>query len=168
MASPLFELITEIQVCIRRDFPLADSTLLNPVGANPLVEGEWLELNSSYQLARGAAGSGVHECVNACVFPVHTERGRYDTQALGKATVIYLGMYEAETLVHGTDVSGLAVGDVLTVQDVTFQSLTRRGLAESGGLDERIVVGFVSKVTGTGATAKVRFVHFGNQKVTAV
>lgn len=166
MAAPNFELITELQTCIRRDFPLGDSTLLNPLNANPLLEGEWLELNASYQLVRGAPGGGTNEGLNAAVFPVHTERGRYDTQSIGKANVIFLGMYEAETLVTAAaaTIAGYTIGDALTVQDVTYQALTRRGLLKAAGTDERTVVGFVSKITGS----KLRFVHFGNQKISVV
>jgi hypothetical protein len=169
MAAPLFTLITELQVCIRRDFPLTDPTILNPLNANPLVEGEWLELDSSYLLKRGSG-----EGLNAAVFPVHTERGRYDTQAIGKANVIFAGMYEAETLVHPADLSagGYVIGAPLTVQDVTVGGLTRRGLALSGGTDERTVVGFITKFSAapsaSSAAVQVRFVHFGNQKISVV
>jgi hypothetical protein len=163
MAAPNFELITELQTCLRRDFPLADATILNPINAQPLVEGEFLELNTSYQLARG---SGV--CTNAMVFPVHTERGRYDTQAIGKANVIMLGMYEAETLLHETTMSGWTVGDQLAIDSVTVSSISRRTITKDTTTDGRIVVGFISKITGSGAAAKVRFVHFGNQAVVTV
>jgi len=170
MPSPNFELITELQVTIRRDFPLAAEAILNPLDSRPLVEGEWLELNTDYMLARGGDNNAgtADEGVNAAVFPVHTERGRYDTQSIKKANVIFLGMYEAETLVHPADLSGYQVGDPLTVQDVTHGGIVRRGLAKAAGTDERVVVGFISKITGTGAAAKVRFVHFGNQKISAV
>lgn len=172
MASPNFELITELQTCLRRDFPVAasQSTIINPTDAAPLIEGEWLEFSTTageeYTLKRGAAGEGTQ----AMVFPVHTEKGRYDTQAIGKVNVIFLGMYEAETLVHPLSLSGYAVGDALTVQDVNYAGYaSRRGLAkQSGTLDERIIVGYISKITGSGAAAKLRFVHFGNQKITAV
>lgn len=87
MASPNFELITELQTLTRRDFPVADPGLLQPLNANPLVDGEWLELNGNYQLVRGADAGG-----SMLVFPLHTERGRYDTQAIGKANVLFLGI----------------------------------------------------------------------------
>ena len=156
MAEPNFTLITELQTLTRRDFPLADSTLLQPAASNPLVDGEFLELNSSYLLARGTGESGW-----ANQFPVYTERGRYDTQALGKSNVLMLGMYEAETKIY--DSTGLAVGDALTVQDVTISSLTKRGLKKKAASSAVVVVGFVSRiVSGTG---KIRFIHMSNQKV---
>jgi hypothetical protein len=162
--KPNFELVTELQTLTRRDFPLADSTILAPIGANPLLDGEWLELDANYKLARKAAIAG-HDVVggtaeggNMMVFPVHTERGRYDTQAIGKANILMLGMYEAETRV--ADVTGLVVGDALTVQDVTVDSVAnKRGLKKIVAGSAVVVVGYVSKVL----TGKVRFVHFGNR-----
>lgn len=161
MSGPNFQLITELQTLTRRDFPLADSTLLQPLNSNPLLDGEFLEMNGSYQLQRAASGvGGTHEGSNALVFPVHTERGRYDTQAVGKTNILMLGMYEAETQV--ASLTGLSVGDPLTVQDVTYQSLTKRGLAKKVGAGGTgvVVIGYVSRLPGGG---KVRFVHFGNQ-----
>lgn len=154
MPAPNFELITELQVCIRRDFPLVAPNILNPLDAAPLVEGEWLEMDATYQLKRGT-GSGT----NLAVFPVHTERGRYDTQAVQKANVIFAGQYEAETLIHG-DLTGLNIGDPLMVDDVSIGGITRKGLikATSG----KAVVGAVTKITGTGASAKLRFLHMAN------
>src|SRR5512136_1874683 len=96
---PNFELVTELQTLTRRDFPLADPTLLQPIGVNPLVDGEFLELDVNYKLARVgniAQVGATKESATRLVFPVHTERGRYDTQAIGKTNVLYLGSYEAE------------------------------------------------------------------------
>lgn len=163
MAAPNFELVTELQMLNRRDFPLADSSLLTPIGANPLLDGEFLELDANYKATRDAAIAGhtqvgaLKEGANAMVFPVHTERGRYDTQAIGKVNLLLLGQYEAETkLANG--ISSLNVGDALTVQNVDLGGgLVKRGLGIKTGADV-VVVGYVSKVVGT----KVRFVHFGN------
>jgi hypothetical protein len=149
MPGQNFDLVSELQACIRRDFPLADSTLLNPLNTIPLVDGEWMELNSSYQLARGTGESALPS------WPVHTERGRYDTQAIGKANVLYMGMYEADTTV--CDISGATLGGSLTVQDVTFLGQNHRGLKlKAGGV--KMVVGFITKLYGS--TVKLRVAHF--------
>lgn len=155
MPAPLFELVTELQTLLRRDFPLANSDLLKPLNANPVTEGEWLELDSNYKLARGSG-----EGASALVYPVHTERGRYDTQSIGKANILMLGMFEAETQV--CDVTGLSVGSPLTVQDVTVGGLTKRGLALEGATAGRVIVGYVSRLYGAGQ--KIRFVCYGRQK----
>jgi hypothetical protein len=162
MSAPNFELITELQMTARRDFPLAAPSILNPLDAAALVEGEWLRLNADYKLERGTG-----EETNAAVFPVHTERGRYDTQAVQKVNVIFAQMYEAETTI--ADLTGLVVGDALTVQTVVIGGVNRRGLAKrltAGGPPAvptnagAVVVGYVTKITGT----KLRFIHFANQK----
>jgi hypothetical protein len=155
MATPNFELVTELQTTTRRDFPLADLTALAPLNSNALLDGEWLELDSNYKLARGAAGAGL-----VPAYVVHTERGRYDTQAIGKVNVIMLGMYEAETKI--VDTTSLVIGSPLIVTDVNTQGYaSRRGLAIEGATAGRMLVGYVSKLPGGG---KVRFVHFGYQK----
>lgn len=164
MGGPNFELVTELQTLTRRDFPLADATLLAPVGANPLLDGEFLELDANYKLARNAAIAGhtqvggTNEGANPLVFPVHTERGRYDTQAIGKVNILMLGMYEAETKI--VDTTGLVVGDSLTVQGITIGGVAgKRGLKKQVAAAGVIIVGYVSKVL----TGKVRFVHYANQ-----
>lgn len=155
MAGPNFELVTELQTLTRRDFTVG-GTILQPYDSNPLVDGEWLELDSNYSLVRGTG-----EGVSANVFPVHTERGRYDTQSIGKANVLMLGMYEFRTKVY--DSTSLVLGSPVTVQDVTYLSATKRGLKLEGATALRTRVGFVSKlVDGTGW---VRIIHFGNQKM---
>ncbi len=152
--GPNFVPITEIQVLTRRDFPLADPTLLAPFGANPLVDGEWLELDVNYHLQRGT-GAGI-----IAVYPVFTERGRYDTQALGKADVFLLGQYEAETKV--VNMSSLVLGSVLMVGDVTYMGATKRGLLLSTGGSGVIEVGYVTKINTT--TSTIRFVHTSSSK----
>lgn len=151
MAGPNFELITELQSIIRRDFPVASASLLEPLASNPLVDGEWLELNSSQQLVRGTG-----EGSSLLVFPVHTERGRYDTQAIGKANVLFAGgIWQASTKV--VDTVGLSVGSLLTVQDVSFGGLTRRGLKLKSNVAGKAVVGVVSKLI---SSSQIEFVSF--------
>lgn len=162
MSAPNFVLISELQTLSRRDFPLVDTTILQPTGSNPLLDGEWLELTSAYALQRATTGvGGTHEGTNPDEWVVHTERGRYDTQALGKVNILMLGMYEAETQIVNT--AGLSIGSPLTVQDVTISALTKRGLAlkvaSSGGI---VVQGYVTRLPGGG---KVRFWHPGIQVV---
>lgn len=155
MAAPNFNLISEVMTVQRRDFTMAVTALLNPNNANPLIDGEWLELNASYQLIRGSgAGSFMSH-------PVFAERGRYDTQAIGKVPVLFGGMYEAETRV--ADLTGLAVGDFLVVDDVTVDALTRKGLLEASGAGRHYVVGQVTRLPGSGI---VRFWHNGGFEIT--
>lgn len=157
MAAPAFNLITELQVCIRRDFPVAVESILSPLDSQALIEGEWLELDANYLLKRGADAVGA----NAAVFPVHTERGRYETQAIKKTNVIFAGQYEAETLVHPADLTLYAIGDPLYVGDVDYGGFNkRRGLIRAvtaTTAKNTPIVGYVTKVTG----AQLRFLHTG-------
>lgn len=158
MAAPNFELITELQVLIRRDFPVLDPALLKPLDSSALVDGEWLELDGSYKLKRGS-GYGI-----LAVYPVHTERGRMDTQAIGKTNVLFLGQFEAETAV--VDNTDLNVGDKLMVKTLVAGPFTgKRGLAKTDGKAGAVEVGYVTKLPSSG---KVRFVRTGPTVVKAV
>jgi hypothetical protein len=155
---PNFELITELQTLQRRDFAVAITGGLKPYDSAAIVDGEWLNLLASYKLDRGADGDKY-----PLVFPVHTEKGRYDVQAIQKASVLFLGMYEAESAVYDTTGS-YAVGDKLVVKTVpAAQTFTgKRGLAEAAAATAgQVIVGIVTKAPSAG-NARVRFVHFGN------
>lgn len=153
--APNFNLISEVLPVQRRDFAMANADLLNPNNANPLLDGEWLGLNGSYQVARGSGAQA------SPTWPVFAERGRYDTQAIGKVPVLFGGFYEAETAI--CDTSGLAVGDFLEVGDVTINSLTKQGLLEAAGGGQHWIVGVVTRLPGSGV---VRFWHNGGFQIT--
>lgn len=153
---PNIELVSEVLPIQRRDFSLAAADLLNPINANPLVDGEFLELNASYQLARG---TGIQV---APAWVVWAERGRYDTQAIGKTTVLFNGGYEAETRI--ADLTGLVVGDALMVSDVTVDALVKKGLLKATTGNRRIF-GHVTRLPGNG---RVRFWTSGAQSVDTI
>ena len=149
MSAPNFELVTELQTLTRRDFPVSDSTMLKPLDASALVEGEWLELDDNYHLQRGT------DYGRLCVYPVHTERGRMDTQAIGKANVLFLGQFEAETSV--VDNTNLVIGSKLMVKTLASGTFSgKRGLALSDGKSGAVEIGYVTKLPSSG---KVRFVR---------
>lgn len=141
-----FELVTEVQTLLRRDFAMADKTLLNPNNANPLIDGEFVELNSAYQLVR--AGNGKN------AFVVFAERGRYDVQSLGKVPVLFGNTYEADTRVFTS--AGLTLGGNLqTSNAVTVDGQTKSGLLvwASGS-----VMGFVTKLPANNG-GRLRFIQ---------
>lgn len=141
--APFLTLVTEVLPVNRRDFYVANPALLNPNNANPLLDGEWLQLDTNYKLARGADGSGTHEAIVPS-WQLFAERGRYDTQSIGKAPVLFLGGYEAECKV--VSLTSAAVGAALVVQDVTFLGQTRRGLAVLGaGTGEHLIFGYITR-----------------------
>ncbi len=143
-----FVLVSALLASQRRDFDYGTAAELKPTNANPLVDGEWLELNASYQLDRGTLNPST-----APAFPVFTEQGRYDTQAIGKVTTIYLGAFEADTKV--ITAGSIVAGDPLTVNDVTFGGLTRRGLIEHTG--SGIIVGYCTRAPN--AQGVMRFIR---------
>lgn len=146
--APFLTLVSELLPVQRRDFYLADSTLLDPNNANPVVDGEWLELDSNYKLARGSSTQVKP------AWQLFAERGRYDTQAIGKAPVLFIGGYEAETSI--CDLTALSVGDPLMVADVTVSALTKRGLKKATASTGAniLVFGWVTRLPGGG---KVRY-----------
>ena len=150
--APYLTLISPVLPVDRRDFYLTDPTILNPNNANPLLDGEWLELDSDYKAKRGSASPSA-----TVSYQVFAERGRYDTQAIGKVPLLFIGAYEAETSVYTS--TGLAVNNYLVVDDVTVGGQTKRGLVKiPAGAGEYLVVGVVTRVL----TGKIRYVKFAS------
>ncbi len=119
-----FELITELQTLVRRDFVVASTVNVKATDTNPLIAGEFLILNTSYQLARPAADNGI-------AWAVHMEKGRYDVQALRKTDVLFSGGYEADTTVFttaGITTIGQALGSDVAVAAPTGETGTKSGL----------------------------------------
>lgn len=141
-----FRLISDFTPIGTRSFGLADTAILNPTNANPLIMGEFLEIDSSYKMARGSVTPAAVPS-----FAYFAEQGAYDVQGLGKGPFLYLNSYEAETLV--VDTTGLAAGDGLEVSDITYGGLTRRGLQK---LTTGHVIGYVTRVASSGW---VRFIR---------
>ena len=102
MAVQNFKLVSEFQTIHRRPFELADPTILKPTNANPLLDGEWCEHTAAYKMARGAGIAAVPS------FAYFAERGRYEVQAIQKGPFLYLGDYEADTLIM--DATSVKIG----------------------------------------------------------
>lgn len=153
---PNFNMVSAVLPVERRDMTLTTTTILNPTDTNPLLDGEWLEMDSaSYTVKRGTGEAA------SMAWPVFSLRGQYDTQALGKADLLWFGDYEAETTI--VNVASLAVGSFLVVADVTIGGLTKRGLKLAAGAGQHFVQGIVTRLPGGG---KVRFIHQGAFQIT--
>ena len=139
MAVQNFKLVSEFQTIHRRPFELASPAILSPTDANPLLDGEFLELDGSYKMARGSATPALVKS-----FAYFAERGRYEVQAIQKGPFLYMGPYEADTLIF--DSTGItSVGLKLEVGDVAMGLVTKRGLkVYSSG----VVVGYVTRLPG--------------------
>ena len=120
MSTVNFELVTELQHLLRRDFTVANKDLVKPSNANPLMDGEFLNLDTAYKVVR--AGTGEHG------WALFVEKGRFDVQAVGRVTILFCGHYEADTRVFKS--SGLTLGGQLQLDAAcTVDTLTKTGLA---------------------------------------
>lgn len=147
MAVENFRLVTPAEKLERKGLTLADPTLANPNGTNPLLDGEWLEYDGNY---KGVRAGGDILC-----WVVWAERGRSDVQAIRKVPVLYMGTYEADTLIM--DSTGIALGDALMVDDVTIDTLTKSGLKKHGGGSEK-EIGYVTRIPSSNGQ-KLRFMQ---------
>lgn len=122
-----------------RTFPFTDPSILLPSNANPLVDGEFLELDASYKLVRGAAAVAAVPS-----FAYFLEQGAYTAQGLGKGPVLMLHGYEADTMIFDSGGS-YAFGTPLVVGNVTIGAATKRGLLNvvTPGTDH--VIGYVTR-----------------------
>lgn len=98
----------------------------NPDSANPLLEGEFLEMTSSNKVTRGgtdpAAASGDNIATKPC-FLHFSERGRYDAQLTQKAhLVVGPAGFEFRSKLCVADNS--EVGDMVFVADIDSPSAT--------------------------------------------
>lgn len=123
MAIQNFKLVSEFQTIHRRPFPLATPALLNPNNANPLLDGEFLEHTAAYKMERG---TGTPALVPS--FAYFAERGRYEVQAIQKGPFLYLGDYEADTLIMTA--AGIALGEALEVSTTPIATIDKRGLVQ--------------------------------------
>jgi hypothetical protein len=140
-----FRLVTPIEWVYRRDLQLEVRDLVNPNGSNPLLDGEFLMYNTSKHAIRSDG--------SALSWVVFAERGRSDVQAIGKVPVLYIGRYEADTLIFDT-AGGLALGNPLKVADVTYSGGTKSGLKLNGG--GSLIIGYVTRMPATNGL-KLRF-----------
>lgn len=156
--APYMTLISPVLPVDRRDFYLTDPTILDPNNANPLIDGEWLQLDSSYTAGRGGAGN-----VAVPTWQVFAEKGRYDTQPIGKAPLLFIGGYEAETTVYTA--ASIAVNSELIVSDVTVGGLTKKGLiARPAGSGTYLVVAFCTRLP----TGKVRYLKLASPYIRVI
>lgn len=135
-----FRLVSEFTNIHRRPFELVDPLILKATNANPLLMGEWLQHAGTVgRMDRGGEAAGA----TVPSWPVFSETGRYETQALGKVPILYMNAFEADTLVFAA--AGLTLGAPVSVGDVTIATLVRRGLLlNPGGVV--LTVGYVTRL----------------------
>lgn len=170
------ELISDVIPIVRRDFQLADKTLVDPFNAAVLIDGEWMVVNDTYKLVRAtdvntAGAKAANSGKRVRSFPLFAERGRTDVQAIGKSIVLFGGWYEAETRIFdaAAKVGGGApveypaityVGQPLQVATITVGTRSLSGLV-GADVDEftsniPFIVGWVTRLP-TNNGGKLRF-----------
>ena len=170
-----FTPVSDILPVQRRDFPVADPTLVQPLNAVALVDGEWMTLNTSYQLVRATDITSVGAVAPAGgiplrAFPLFAERGRYDVQSLSghKMPVLWRGDYEFDTRIFdATAAVGAAGGAAITyvmqplkVATVSFGGRNFTGLVGHGLLtaaDTDPIVGYVTRLPANNG-GQLRFI----------
>jgi hypothetical protein len=149
-----FEPVSSLLGVERRDFPLADPRLVNPVNALALIEGEWLTLVGG-RLARASNIAQAGDPALALSFPLWAERGRYDIQAIAgsKVPILYMGQYEADTRVF--DAAAVVAGGAAIARDlqplkvatIAVGARNYCGLVGHGGAaDPAPIVGHVTRL----------------------
>jgi hypothetical protein len=135
MSVQTFKLVSPFEPLQRRSFDMEVPGILRATHARPIANGEWFQLTSTtYKMERGGDGvvttPGTPD--NEAAVPSYAffgEPGRTEMQALGKGTFLFLGPYEADTLIFHAG-AGLSIGQKLAVYDLDMgDGIVRRGLA---------------------------------------
>lgn len=161
------EPVSDILPVHRRDFALADKTLSDPLNALALVDGEWMTLDTNYNLVRASTITDDTNSASVKSFPLFAERGRYDTRAIAdvKMPVLFLGQYEMNTRVFDATAvlgSGAAITTVLQglkAGTIVIGGRNYTGLVGHGGhTDNDPVVGFVTRLPASNG-GRLRFMN---------
>jgi hypothetical protein len=163
-----FEPVTDVLPIHRRDFPLADPTLAQPLNALALVDGEWMTLTNDYKIQRASAIANVGAAATVRSFPLWAERGRYDVQAIAgtRMPILFLGHYEFDTRVFDAAAvvgAGAAITQVmqpLKVATVAIGGRNYSGLVGAALADAAPIVGYVTRLP-TANGGKLRFISGG-------
>jgi hypothetical protein len=122
---------------IRRNWEVANPALLDPSNSLCLIDGEFMQLDSSYKLIRSADAAKPS-------FALIEDRGDYGVQ-VHKRPATVIGTYIAQTLVYATAIAASPFGtklEVGTVNKASLGGVNRAGLVlQTAGL----VVGYIMK-----------------------
>lgn len=150
-----FEPVGDIISVTRRDFPVADKTLVIPTNAAALVDGEWLTLDSTRKLVRSVAiaTEGTAASASKLHYPLFMERGRTDVQGSAdkKTMILWGGFWEFDTRIFKASLSVgsgaiiSAIDQPLKVASIDLGGKIVSGLVGHGGSgDTDRIVGYVT------------------------
>lgn len=166
MAKQTFELVSPFLsiYCPSRKWDGTSDLLLGQT-TNHLVPGEFLEMTATYGVNRGTVdGADVPS------FAFFSEPGRGDLVTGGKIPVLQFGPYEADTSVYlrqanGNPAAGLSLGAAVSITNVQNPSTPALDPAVNANVpcrgikaaaDGDFVVGYISRVIGTGINTTFR------------
>ncbi len=170
-----FEPVSDILPVNRRDFALAVPALADPLNAVALVDGEWMTINTSYQIIRAAditvlGSAGAAGVATLKSFPLWAERGRYDVRAQAdvKMPILWRGDYEFDTRIFDAALVAFGAGAAITtvlqplkVATITIGTRNYCGLVgHAGAADTSPIVGYVTRLPASNG-GKLRFISGG-------
>lgn len=150
-----FNPVSDVLQIHRRDFPVADKTLVDPGNSLALIDGEWMTLDPNAKLIRASTVSSLGNLATKLSFPLFMERGRTDVQAMSekKTMVLWMGVYEFDTRIFDAAValgSGAAITAMLQGLKVATIAISGRnvtGLVGHGGSgDTSPICGYVTRL----------------------
>lgn len=151
------EPVSDILATQRRDFPLAEKTLADPLNSIALVDGEWLVINTDYKLVRATDITTLGNNATQTSYVLFAERGRYDVRAMAetKMPILFMGEYEADTRIY--DATGITTpGQPLMVQTIAIGTRNYSGLVAHTGVNP--IVGRVTRLPASNG-GKLRFIR---------
>jgi len=167
-----FEPLSNLLQTQIRDKVLADGSLVNPLNAVALVDGEWMTTDASDKAVRASAVGTPGNPATVMSFVLFAERGRTDIQARAERGVplIMFGEWEADTRIFDATVV-IAGGAAITFQwqpvkvaTITIGSRNYSGLVGHGGAaDTAPIAAYVSKLPAANG-GKLR-VHGGKGRL---
>lgn len=149
-----FEPRSDLFMVQRRDFPLADPSLANPLNVVALVDGEWVVVDGNGKCLRATNIASVGDVALQRAYILWAESGRSDVQAIRKMPTLYGGWYEGDTRIFdaaATVAGGAAItqiGQALKVATITLGSRNYSGLVGAAANDP-LAVGTVSMLPAT-------------------
>jgi len=137
---------------VRTPLEVADAALINPQNANAIIDGEFVTHDANYKFIR--ATDPALPC-----FATLEWRGDYGVQASKKLSTLYIGGYEADTLVF--DPTTLTLGSPLmlgTVNTAATGSVNRSGIVDHDAVATKLVLGYVTRLPATNGN-RLRFLQ---------
>lgn len=161
-----FEPVRDVMPVQKAAFPLADPTLVNPLNAVALVDGEWMVVDSTYKIVRASTVANLSEEATLPSWPLWNERGRYDVQAMAekRTVLLWIGGWEFDTRIYdavtavGAGAAITFVGQPVKVATIAIGSRYYTGLVGKGAVDATaITVGYVTRLpAANGGKLRIR------------